>query len=118
MRVQHFILASFLLIISPTSQAVKSYGKLNHNTSYSDLEIRRTSGNNSCRLSITVQNESRTLRDAVGVKLYAFDIHKNLLWSKYLSIGTLGPKGKASAHSRVRPCTEDHPYQMQFKVYH
>lgn len=118
MRMPHLLLIGLLLAASPFTHAVKSYGEINANTRYSDLEIRRTSSNNTCHLRITLHNESRKLRDAVGVRVYAFDIHKNLLWSDYLSIGTLGPKGKASARSRVRSCTEDHPYTVQFKVYH
>lgn len=112
------ILISLLLVSVFTNQAlaVRSWGSINDTYQYDHLEITHNEDRNICRISGELINKSNELKDAVHLKIYAFNIHDTLLWDEIVFFSTLPKNQKMPFSETIYHCTNGDPYKLKFKV--
>ena len=111
-------LISLFLVFASTGQAfaVRSWGKINETYQYDHLKITHQEDRNVCKISGELINKSNELKDAVFLKIYAFNIHDTLLWDEVVFFSTLPKDQKIPFSETIYHCTNGDPYKLKFKV--
>ena len=95
--------------------AIRSHGYINKTYGYDHLKIKKIN-NKTCLISGEIVNKTGKLKDGVWIKVYAFNIHREFLWSEILFFSTIPARGKISFSETINECFSASPYKLKFKV--